>query len=71
MVFACVDHVPPAVFVMLSLCTAVEALHELVILFLHYKVVSCGLIIDTSFTSQGWVLGDEADVRITVAAIVF
>ena len=33
----CVSHVPPAVFVMLVLCTTMEALHMLVKVFVFYR----------------------------------
>ena len=70
-VFACISHVPPAVFVMLVLRTAMEALHKLIIQLLHYKVVSGRFINVAFFGMQRGMLRSEADVRFTVAAVVF
>ena len=71
MVFAYISHIPPAVIVMLVLCTAIKALHKLIVQLLHYKVVSGRYMNVAFFGMRGGMLRSEADVRFTIAAAVF
>ena len=51
---------------MLVLCTAMEAVHKLIIHLLHYEFVG-GCLMNVAFFDQGCMLGDEADLQSIVA----
>ena len=50
---------------MLVLCTAMEAVHKLIIHLLHEIVGGC--LMNVAFFDQGCMLGDEADLQSIVA----